>query len=132
MNTDQSIVSPVVLVEGERTDRILSAAFKMSNALGSGFLEKVYENSLAIELRERGSVVEAQKAYPVRYEGTIVGDYTADLVVDGKVIVECKAVTALDPIHDAQLLNYLKASGIHVGLLLNFGRPKLQYRRLVV
>jgi len=128
MNTDQRITSPVVLIEGELTDKILSAAFKVSNTLGAGFLEKVYENSLAVELRKSGSIVEVQKAYPVRYVGVIVGDYIADLVVDGKVVVECKAISALDPAHKAQLMNYLKASGIRVGLLLNFGRPRLQYR----
>ncbi len=131
MNTDQSIVSPVVLVEGELTDRILSAAFKVSNALGAGFLEKVYENALSFELRRSGFVVEAQKVYPVRYEGTVGGDYVADLVISGKVVVECKAVAALDAVHEAQLMNYLRASGIRVGLLLNFGRPKLQYWRFV-
>ena len=131
MNTDQKTVSPVVLIEGELTDTILTAAFKVSNTLGAGFLEKVYENSLGVELRKSGSVVEVQKAYTVRYEGMIVGDYVADLVIDGKVIVECKAVTSLDPVHEAQLMNYLRASGIRVGLLLNFGRPKLQFRRFV-
>jgi GxxExxY protein len=132
MNTDSQISPPSILVEGELTERILAAAFKVQNTLGAGFLEKVYENSLAVELRRNGLLVEVQKAYPVRYEGTVVGDYSADLVINGKVIVECKAVTALDPVHEAQLMNYLKASGIRVGLLMNFGRPKLQYRRLVV
>ena len=104
----------------------------MRNTLGAGFLEKVYENALSIELRRCGLVVESQKAFPVRYEGTVVGDYQADLVVSAKVVVECKAVTALDPVHEAQLLNYLKAGGLHICLLINFGRSKLQYRRLVL
>ena len=132
MNTDSQIASPSILIEGDLTEKILAAAFKVQNTLGAGFLEKVYENSLSIELRRSGLLVEAQKAFPVRYEGAIVGDYLADLVVNGKVIVECKAASALDPVHEAQLINYLRASGIRVGLLMNFGRPKLQYRRLVV
>jgi len=132
MNTDAKTISSSILVEGELTEKIIGAAFKVQNTLGAGFLEKVYENSLAIELREFGLTLESQKPYSVLYEGTVVGDYQADLVVVGKVIVECKAVNALDPVHEAQLLNYLKVSGLHVGLLINFGRPKLQYRRLVL
>lgn len=87
---------------------------------------------MVIELERIGLGVEQQKSVQVCYEGARVGDYQADLVVSNRVIVECKAVSALDPIHEAQLLNYLKATGVRVGLLLNFGRPKLQYRRLVV
>jgi GxxExxY protein len=102
------------------------------NKLGTGFLEKVYENALSIELRRGDLLVEPQKVFPVKYEGAIVGEYQADLVVAGKVIVECKAVSNMDSVHEAQLINYLKASGVHVGLLINFGRPTLQYRRLVV
>jgi GxxExxY protein len=132
MDTDSKPISSSILVEGELTEKILGAAFRAQNTLGVGFLEKVYENALNIELRKYGLSVESQKAFPVRYEGTVVGDYQADLVVAGKVIVECKAVTALDQMHEAQLLNYLKASGLHIGLLINFGRSKLQYRRLVL
>jgi GxxExxY protein len=132
MNTDSKPINSSILVEGELTEKILGAAFKVQNTLGVGFLEKVYENALSIELRKCGLAIESQKAFPVRYEGTVVGDYQADLVVAAKVIVECKAVTALDPIYEAQLLNYLKASGLQVGLLVNFGRSKLQYRRLVL
>jgi GxxExxY protein len=79
-----------------------------------------------------GLSIEVQKAFHISYEGMIVGDYQADLVVAGKVIVECKAAVSLDAVHEAQLINYLKASGLQVGLLINFGKPKLQYRRLVV
>lgn len=117
---------------GELTERILAAGFKALNTLGAGFLGKVYENALIVKLRNCGLSVENQRVFATRYEGMVVGDYQADLVVSGKVIVECKAVTALDPVHGAHLMNYLKASGIRVGLLMNFGRPKLQYRRLVV
>ena len=82
-------------------------------------------------MTEMGLTVEIQKIFHVIYEGVIVGEYQADLVIEGKVIVECKAVNNLDPVHEAQLMNYLKASSIRVGLLINFGRPKLQYRRFV-
>jgi GxxExxY protein len=132
MNTDQQGVSRSILMEGELTEKILGAAFKVLNKLGTGFLEKVYENALSIELRRGDLLVEPQKVFPVKYEGAIVGEYQADLVVAGKVIVECKAVSNMDSVHEAQLINYLKASGVHVGLLINFGRPTLQYRRLVV
>jgi GxxExxY protein len=132
MNTDQQPVSRSILIEGELTERILGAAFKVQNTLGAGFLEKVYENALSVELRRGGILVEPQKVFPVKYEGAIVGEYQADLVVAGKVIVECKAISNMDSVHEAQLINYLKASGAHVGLLINFGRPTLQYRRLVV
>jgi GxxExxY protein len=132
MDTDSKPIISSILIEGELTEKILGAAFKVQNTLGSGFLEKVYENALALELRKGRLLVENQKAFPVRYEGTVVGDYIADLVVSGKVVVECKAVSNLDPVHEAQVINYLKASGIRVGLLINFSRPKLQYRRLVV
>lgn len=132
MNTDQQPASRSILIEGDMTEKIIGAAFNVLNKLGTGFLEKVYENSLSFELRRSGLLVEPQKLFPVKYEGVIVGEYQADLVVAGKVVVECKAVSNVDSIHEAQLMNYLKASGVHVGLLINFGRPKLQYRRLVV
>src|ERR1700721_2371216 len=119
MNTDSKPISSSILVEGQLTEKIIGAAFKVQNTLGAGFLEKVYENSLAIELRKFGLTVENQKPYSVLYEGIVVGDYQADLVVGGKMIAECKAVSALDPVHEAQLLNYLKASGLHVGLLFH-------------
>jgi GxxExxY protein len=132
MNTDSKPNISSILVEGELTEKILGAAFKVQNTLGAVFLEKVYENALTLELRKYGLSVESQKAFPVQYEGTVAGNYQADLVVSSKVVVECKAVNNLDPVREAQLMNYLKASGRRVGLLINFARPKLQYRRLVV
>ena len=117
--------------ERDLTEKIIGAAFNVSNTLGAGFLEKVYENALVVELTRSSISVEQQKTYQVAYEGTVVGNYVADLVVDGRVIVEVKAAKQLDAVHDAQLLNYLKATGIRVGLLLNFGRAKLQVKRLV-
>jgi len=132
MNTDQQPTSRSILIEGDLTEKIFGAAFKVLNTLGTGFLEKVYENALSLELKRTGLLVEPQKVFHVKYEGAVVGEYLADLVVAGKVIVECKAISNLDSVHEAQLINYLKASGVHVGLLINFGRTTLQYRRLVV
>ncbi len=120
------------LLEEELTEKILGAAFKVQNTLGCGFLEKVYENAMIVELSRAGISVEQQKPMQVRYQGAIVGEYQADLVVDSRVMVELKAVSKLDSIHEAQLLNYLKATRVRVGLLFNFGCPKLQYRRFVV
>ena len=131
MNTDQPN-SRSILIEGELTEKILGAAFKVPNKLGAGFLEKVYVNALSLELQRSGLIVEPQKIFAVKYEGVIVGEYQADLVIGGKVILECKAVSNIDPVYEAQLINYLRVSGVHVGLLINFGRPALQYRRLVV
>ena len=131
MDTEEKNL-PTVLLEGELTEQILGAAFKVLNELGCGFLEKVYENALLVELARPGQRVEQQRPFKIKYAGAIVGEYQADLVVDDRVILECKAVSKLDPVHEAQLLNYLRATGIRVGLLLNFGRPKLQFKRLVV
>jgi len=103
------------------TERIIGAAYEVHNVLGFGFLEKVYENALAIELREQGLSVQQQEPVQVFYKGHLVGDYVADLIVEDKVIVELKAVKLLDKAHEVQLVNYLKAGGIEVGLLLNFG-----------
>ena len=132
MNTDGKSVSSSILIDGALTEKILGASFKVLNTLGAGFLEKVYENALSMELRRNGFSVENQKLFHVSYEGTVVGEYLADIVVAGKVIVECKAAVNLDSVNEAQLINYLNSSGLRVGLLINFGRPKLQYRRLVV
>ena len=132
MHADKEQAEPKLYPEQELTEKILGAAFKVQNTLGCGFLEKVYENALVVELSREGLRLHQQKSLQVKYEGAIVGEYLADLVVEDRVIVECKAVSQLDPVHEAQLLNYLKATSIRVGLLLNFGRPKLQYRRFVV
>ncbi len=130
MNTDKK--KTVKLLEEDLTEKILGAAFTIHNSLGYGFLEKVYENAIAVELAQAEIAVKQQKAIPVKYRNTVVGDYIADLVVEGRVILEIKAARELDSAHEAQLLNYLKATGIRVGLLLNFGRSKLQFKRFVV
>jgi len=111
----------------ELTEKIIQIFYRVYNTLGYGFLEKVYENALVIEFRKEGIHVLSQAPIRVFYESEIIGEYYADLLVDGKVIVEIKAVRKLAQEHEAQLLNYLKASDIEVGLLLNFGaRPEVK------
>ena len=113
------------------THSILGACFEVANELGAGFLEKPYENALVLELRARGHLVEQQVAVPIFYKGQLVGEYFADVIVDRKVIVEVKAVKALDDVHVAQCLNYLRATGLKVCLLVNFGTPQIRWQRLV-
>lgn len=113
----------------ELTGEIIRCAFTVSNTLGAGFLEKVYENALAYELREAGLAIEQQEGIDVVYRGHVVGQYLADLVINGCVIVELKAVKALNDIHAAQCINYLKATGMTICLLLNFGLPKIEIKR---
>jgi len=114
----------------EITDKIIGAAYRVYNTLGYGFLEKVYENALAAELMDAGVSVVQQQAIGVYYKNQVVGEYFADLLIDGKVIVELKAVSKLDRTHEVQLVNYLKATGIEVGLLINFG-PEIMIKRRV-
>ncbi|MBJ6725444.1 GxxExxY protein [Geomesophilobacter sediminis] len=113
------------------TDRIICCAFTVSNTLGAGFLEKVYENALAHELSKRELTVQQQVPVPVFYDGVIVGEYYADILINGQVIVELKASKALDAVHLAQCMNYLKATGLKVCLLLNFGNAKVEIKRVV-
>ncbi len=117
--------------EQELTGRILEGAFAVHNTLGCGFLEAVYANALSSELRSAGLQCEREVSFKVKYKDIVVGDYCADLIVEKRVLVELKACAGLDSAHEAQILNYLKASSIQVGLLMNFGKPKLQYRRFV-
>jgi GxxExxY protein len=112
------------------TRQIIGAFYKVYNGLGYGFSEKVYENSLIIELKKLGLQVEQQRQLVVYYEGVEVGEYFADIVMDNAVIVELKAAQTLTSDHEAQLLNYLKATTIEVGLLLNFG-PKAEVKRKI-
>lgn len=113
------------------TDAIIGAFYDVYNALGYGFLEKVYENALVLELRHRGLSVISQHPITVSYRGEAVGEYFADLLVDNAVIVELKAVPAILNQHEAQLLNYLTATSIEVGLLLNFG-PEPKFVRKIL
>ncbi len=100
--------------------------------MGAGFLEKVYENTLAIELRKADLEVEQQKKINVKCEGDVVGDYIADFVVNKSVLLEIKATKSIDKVHQAQLLNYLTATGLGVGLVLNFGASRLGIKRVVL
>ena len=111
--------------------KVIGAAQRVSSGLGWGFLEKVYENALVVELLKLGLRVERQPAVHVRYEGFVVGDFYPDLVVEDALIVEIKAVSGLLPEHRQQCLNYLRATTKRVCLLLNFGRPRLELKRLV-
>jgi GxxExxY protein len=112
------------------TDQIICCFYKIYNILGYGFLEKVYENAMSLELESFNVDSEAQKPISVVYCGKVVGEYFCDLLVEEKVIVEIKAVRSILPEHEAQLLNYLKATDVEIGLLLNFG-PKPEIKRKV-
>ncbi len=112
------------------TEKIIGVFYEVYNKLGYGFLEKVYEHAMVLECEKEGIPVVSQTPIRVSYDGKVIGEYFADLLVDGKVIVEIKASNGLAPEHEAQLLNYLKATKIEVGLLLNFG-PKPQVKRKV-
>lgn len=113
----------------EITEAIIGCAFEVINELGAGFLQSVYENALLLALRQKGLSAAAQQPASVMFRGESVGNFYADLLVEQKVIVELKAVKAIAPEHQAQIINYLNATGIEVGLLINFGNPKLEYKR---
>ena len=115
----------------ELTETIIGCAYTVANVLGNGFLEKVYENALAHELRKRGLLVEQQRPMSVQYDGVTVGEYLGDLLVEAKVLVELKAVKQIEDIHKAQCINYLKVTGLEICLLINFGTPKVQIKRLM-
>jgi len=114
------------------TYSINAAVFEVNRELGPGFLEKVYENALIMELASRGLKANNQIPIKVNYKGAQVGEYYADIVVEGQVIIEVKAIESLQKVHEAQLLNYLKATGYKVGLLINFTYPKAQIKRFVL
>ena len=114
----------------EKTERIIAAFYEVYNALGYGFLEKVYQNALYQELRRRGFQCELQRHIEVYFKGHKIGDYFPDIIVDDCIILELKAVEALCPEHEAQLINYLRSTSIEVGLLLNFGMRPQVYRRI--
>lgn len=120
------------IVEKELSYKICGAAFKVRDELGYGFLEKVYENALAIAMREAGLLVEQQVLMNVLFHGHVVGTYIADLVVEGKIIVEVKATDQITKAHIAQTLNYLKAARLVLGIILNFNKVKVDVERLVL
>jgi GxxExxY protein len=112
------------------TEKVIRCAFTVSNALGCGFLEKVYENALAHELRKAGLKTDQQHGITIRYDGVVVGEYAADLLVEGVLLVELKTVKDLDDVHLAQCLNYLRATNLCLCLLMNFAKPKVEIRRI--
>jgi GxxExxY protein len=115
------------------TEKIRQAAFEVHNYFGNGFLEKVYENALAYNIRRYDIICEQQVPVKVYFEDHVtVGEYFADIVVDNKIIVELKAMETLDKIHYAQVKHYLKATKYRLGLLINFGTPKLQFKRIIL
>ena len=118
------------LLHKETTEKIIRSFYKVYNTLGYGFLEKVYENAMAIELRKMGLEVKCQYPISVFYESEIVGEYYADIIVNNLVIIELKASNTLSEEHEYQLINYLKATKIELGLLMNFGK-EAEYRRKV-
>lgn len=118
-------------LHSEITEEIIGQAFYVYNALGSGFLESIYKKALAKKLREKGFNILCEHPISVIFEGEKLGDYFCDIIVDNKVIVELKAIESLNRIHEVQLVNYLKATNIEVGLLINFGN-KIEIRRRVL
>jgi GxxExxY protein len=111
------------------TGAIIGCAFEVINELGAGFLESVYEHALLLALPQKGLTAVRQHPIKVLFRGQIVGEFFTDLFVENKVLVELKAVKAIAPEHQAQIINYLKATGVEVGLLINFGSPRLEYKR---
>lgn len=118
------------MIHQELTKKILEACFEVSNELGAGFLESVYEKALIVALGQKGLAVRSQVPLKVKFRNIIVGEFLADLMVNELVVVELKAVSRILAEHKAQVINYLKATGIEIGLLVNFGNPKLEYYRL--
>lgn len=116
----------------ELTQSIIGAAFEVHNILGAGFLENVYQDAMAKELSLRGHQTAVEARIPVYYKGELVGDFSADILVNGRIILELKALSDLTSQHEAQLLNYLKATGNKVGLLLNFGTKRVQVKRKIL
>ncbi len=137
MNTDKSVLLKSLLeadldkINGI-TEKIIGCSYTVSNVLGCGFLEKVYENALAIELRKAGYLVLQQHEIKVFYDGFEVGKYIAELFVEDCVIVEVKAISSLSDSQKAQCLNYLKATKLKIGLLINFGKPRIEIKRVAL
>ncbi|MEA3295269.1 MAG: GxxExxY protein [Euryarchaeota archaeon] len=113
------------------SNQVIGAAFEISNVLGAGFLEKVYENALNIELNNREIKTQHQAPLKVYHKGELVGDYFADILVENKLIIEIKTVKEFDSIHLAQCINYLKITGLKLCLLINFSKPKVEIKRIV-
>ncbi len=122
---------PVEIVEKELSYQIVRAGYEVFNSLGPGFLEKLYEEAMVIELRNSGHIVERQKTIKIYFKDREIGVHVLDLIIDQRIILELKAVSELAPIHKQQALSYLKATGLQLVLLINFGAPRLQVERIV-
>jgi len=133
MHTDETQIKPTDKDFSLQsvTQHLIGAAFEVHNVLGFGFLEKVYQRALQTELQLRGVKVELEPKIQVQFKGVIVGDYAADLLVAEKIIVELKTEAIYQPAHEAQLLNELRGTGIRLGYLINFGRERVEYKRMV-
>ena len=118
-------------MDDKLSQQVIGCAYEVSNTLGVGFFEKVYEKALCHELKNSGLQFQCQKPVLVKYKGSDVGEYIADIIVQDELLLELKAVTAICREHEAQLLNYLKATGLSIGLLLNFGKPRLGIKRMI-
>jgi GxxExxY protein len=121
-----------MLLEERLTETILGVCFEISNELGSGFLESVYKQALFIALKQKEINVDVEASVEVMFRGSRIGVFYPDLLVDQKVIIEIKAVKTLLPEHEAQLLNYLRASNIRIGLIINFGKTRLDWKRMIL
>lgn len=120
------------LIYKELTGKIIQAFYEIHNILGVGYLESIYQNALIVELEEKGLRGETERVVEIFYRNKKVGEHRLDLVIEGKVIVELKAVAEFHPAHQAQVISYLKATGLKVALLVNFGKDKVEYKRLVL
>lgn len=115
----------------ELSYRVMEGVFEVHNTLGPGFVESVYEEALAYELELRGITFERQKTVKVTYKGRVIGIHRLDLVVDGKIVLELKAVSELTDVFKQQLLSYLRAASLRLGILINFGTPRVEYKRII-
>jgi len=119
-------------MDNKLSQQVIGCAFEVSNTLGVGFLEKVYEKALCVELKNKGIAFTCQKPVAVNYKDVLVGEYVTDIIVEGSLLLELKAVSVVPAVYEAQLMNYLKATGLPFGLLLNFGKPKLGIKRIIM
>jgi GxxExxY protein len=132
MTTNETQIKPAKdYILQPLTEQLIGAAFEVHNALGFGFLERVYQKAMQVELQSRGIKVELEPQIKVQFKGVIVGDYAADLFVADEIIVELKTDPAYQAFHEAQLLNELRGTGIRLGFLINFGREKVEFKRMV-
>lgn len=125
----RAVAMAVATLQYELTEKVIGCAFRVYNRMGYGFAESVYEKCLVIELRRSGLEVEVQKPINVYYEGELVGEFVADLFVNGSLLVELKSIRTLAPTHEVQLVNYLVATGVEIGLLVNFGETGVEVKR---